>query len=36
MIELLNEPCVDQTLRLELCHGGITQFHQALDVAQSF
>lgn len=36
LIEFLNEPRVNQTLRLEPCHCGIAQFHQALHVAQAF
>ena len=35
-IEFLNESCVNETLGLEIGHGGIAQFHQTLHVIEAF
>jgi hypothetical protein len=36
LIEFFHELSIDQVFRLQSCHGGILQLHQALDVAQAF
>ena len=36
LVEFFHELSIDQVFRLQSCHGGILQLHQALDVAQAF